>query len=124
MPEIKEEKLVQVANESLDIIHHFYRIKGQPSDDDYTKAKLASSMFGTFVKYRQHQSNMSAVKMAVATQILENPEDRELYLRLSAPELQLGKIKESKLLEAGISPETIKPKTITTDEQGYIQKAE
>lgn len=99
MNELKENKLVQVANDSLDIIQALFRHKGDVPADVLTKARVASTMFGAFVKYRQHQSNLSAVKMAVATQVLENTKDRELYLRLSAPELGLGKIKDPKLLE-------------------------
>lgn len=122
MEELKEDKLTQVANDSLEVIRRFYKVKGPVDTNAYAKVRIASSMFGAFVKYRQHQSNLNAVKVAVASQVLDNNEDRELYLRLSAPELGLAKIKESKLLKAGIGPESIKPKVVHIDEQGYIER--
>ena len=124
MAELKEDKLVQVANESLDVVHRFYRLKGEVSDNAVSKVKIAGAMFGAFVKYRQHQSNMSAVRVTAANTIFENPKEREAYLRLSDQQLKLKEYRESKLLEAGLSPELVEPKEFTTDEQGYIKAAQ
>ncbi len=125
MPDIKEELAVEVADASLEVIRRFFKLRGTITEKELIKARMASTTFGAIVKYKQHQSNMSAVKVAVATQILETPADRELYLRLSAPELQLNKIKESKLLAAGIKPEEIQPKDYTVDlSKGYVENAE
>jgi hypothetical protein len=121
MPDLDEEKLTQVANESLDIIHKFYKVKGDIPDDALIRVKLATTMFGGYVKYKQHQSNMGAVKMAVATQILEDPEDRKLYLRMSAPELKLDELKKAKLIEAGVDPEKLKPVKEITAKDGYVE---
>ena len=119
MLELKDDKLVQVANDSLDIIRRFYRTKGEISDSEISKAKMASSMFGAFVKYKQHQSNMSAVKLGVANTILDGP-DREPYLRASARELGLSEYRETKLIGAGISPESIKPQVYQIDTRENI----
>ncbi len=122
MPELNEEKGTLVANDSLDVIRKYYKHKGEISEEDLFKVRTASAMVGAFMKYKQSESNMGAIKLAVATQILEDPEDRAIYLRVSAPELKLNMLKQTKLVKAGIKPEDIRDKTYQTSPEGYVEK--
>lgn len=120
MPELNEDKLTRVANESLEVIRRFYRHKGEIDADTMAKARMASTTFGAFVKYKQHQSNLTAVKVAVATQIFNDPKERAEFFK-TIPMLGVNDYRETKLIEAGVDVEGLKPHTYNVNEQGYVE---
>lgn len=88
--ELNEGKFVGLANNSIDLLNRYLNESGEVSQEQIMKVHVATTMVGAFVRFKQSQGNLVAVKVSLITRLTDSKEELAEYIRVSVPELQLA----------------------------------
>lgn len=90
MDGINVKKLSQAAEAGLDKLTKVLKDK-DPTKEQFTQARIASSVLATAVRYEATRNARLSMIIRVATSVLEDTDKRREYLAAAEPELKLLK---------------------------------